>query len=266
MTTFLCPCCMTSLVPLPAILSLTAACPADSTFRVCLGGCFIYLVIYSFYHHNCPVRGQLSSGMGLTEETHLHIPLPSCHQRTSPATTTRVHSGEQISEKAPAPCLLLTEKLARLWIMSVGNQKLVTNLRQRTGEITSWTGFSGTRVWGRYEKVAQGNGAFNILFSVEKKSSRMTSAMDRWKTPNFGRPSWIVQGEREKEKQPAPKELTDFKTARVKGLNPGRFWFLITESLVQFDLFVLFVDSVKGITLDEIKTFNCRICLNFVLP
>lgn len=103
MTTFLCPCCMTSLVPLPAILSLTAACPADSTFRVCLGGCFIYLVIYSFYHHNCPVRGQLSSGMGLTEETHLHIPLPSCHQRTSPATTTRVHSGEQISEKAPAP-------------------------------------------------------------------------------------------------------------------------------------------------------------------
>lgn len=200
MTTSLCPCCRNFLFPLPEILSLTAACPADSTFRVCLGGCFIYLVIYSFYHHNCPVRGQLSSGMGLTEETHLH---PSPPPGLSSTNVSGNHNpvpfrGEQISEKAPAPCLLLTEKLARLWIMSVGNQKLVTNLRQRTGEITSWTGFSGTRVWGRYEKVAQGNGAFNILFSVEKKrSSKMTSAMDRWKTPNSGRPSWIVQGERE---------------------------------------------------------------------
>lgn len=63
------------------------------------------------------------------------------------------------------------QKLARLWIMSVGNQKLVTNLRQRTGEITSWTGFSGTGFFGRYEKIAQGNGAFNILFSVEKKKA-----------------------------------------------------------------------------------------------
>lgn len=75
---------------------------------------------------------------------------------------------------------------------------------------------------------------------------------ERHRTSDVRRDKYRERDREREEKQPAPKELADFKTARVKGLNPGRFWFLITESLVQFDLFVLFVDIVKGIALDEI--------------